>query len=281
MNDAVITKSLGELTGPILVFGGPYSNLQALTKLKGIALQKGISPTNIICTGDIIGYCAQPEETVRVVKEWGIHFIQGNVEENIIAGEDDCGCNFNERSRCDLFSQNWFPFAARSVSDQTRQWLATIPHRLRFRYAGKTIGVVHGSATNIAEFVFKSTPWEVKAQTFKAMGAEVILAGHSGLPFADSTNGKHWINAGVIGMPANDGTPRVWYLLLDDSTGELTFAFKSFNYDNRQANQLMVEKGLPSSYAQTLLTGIWDNCEILPEAEKQLQGIEIGNEALS
>jgi hypothetical protein len=82
-------------------------------------------------------------------------------------------------------------------------------------------------------------------------------------------------------MPANDGTPRVWYLLLDDSTGELTFAFKSFNYDNRQANQLMVEKGLPSSYAQTLLTGIWDNCEILPEAEKQLQGIEIGNEALS
>jgi hypothetical protein len=35
---------------------------------------------------------------------------------------------------------------------------------------------------------------------------------------------------------------------------------------------LMLEKGLPASYAKTLLTGIWDNCEILPEKETRNQG---------
>ena len=34
----------------------------------------------------------------------------------------------------------------------------------------------------------------------------------------------------------------------------------------------MQANGLPDSYAHTLLTGIWDNCEILPAAEKALQG---------
>lgn len=276
MNNNAITYSLGNLTGKLLVFGGPYSNLQALTQLQTLAGELGILPSNIICTGDIIGYCAQPEETAQLVKDWGIHSIQGNVEENIISGEDDCGCNFSEGSRCDMFSRNWFPFAARSVSEATRLWLSTLPNHLQFTYAGKSVAVVHGSASNISDFVFKSTPWEVKELTFQAKKADVVLAGHAGLPFADQQGSKHWLNAGVIGMPANDGTPRVWYLILDDTDGAFSYSFESFTYDNTRANQLMVAHGLPGSYAKTLLTGIWDNCEILPDAEKQLQGIEIG-----
>ncbi len=122
----------------------------------------------------------------------------------------------------------------------------------------------------------------MKETTFAATGADVILAGHAGLPFAevrlsdrrvsDGGDGQYWLNAGVIGMPANDGTPRVWYLLLDDTDGLFTYTFHAFTYDNHRAHQLMVANQLPDSYAQTLLTGIWDNCEILPAAEQALQG---------
>lgn len=103
----------------------------------------------------------------------------------------------------------------------------------------------------------------------------MILAGHAGLPFADLREKYSWLNAGVIGMPANDGTPRTWYLLLDDTGGKLSYSLKSFTYDNTLANRLMLEKGLPDAYANTLLTGIWDNCEILPEAEKRMQGVAL------
>ena len=37
----------------------------------------------------------------------------------------------------------------------------------------------------------------------------------------------------------------------------------------------MMKNGLPQEYAKTILTGIWDNTEILPKAESELQGIEI------
>ncbi|KAA9327262.1 metallophosphoesterase family protein [Hymenobacter busanensis] len=270
--DSPIPKNLGPRSGRLLVFGGPYSNLQALETLKDIADQLQIPAGNIICTGDIVGYCAQPEAAVQFVKEWGVHAIQGNVEQNIIRGEDDCGCNFAEGSRCDLLSRAWFPYAVRNLSAGSVAWLATLPLQLSLRYAGKAVAVLHGAATGIADFVFASTPWPVKETSFAATGAEVILAGHAGLPFADARAGLCWLNAGVIGMPANDGTPRVWYLLLDDTHGQLTYTFHAFTYDNGKAQQLMRANGLPVSYAQTLLTGIWDNCEILPEAEKALQG---------
>lgn len=267
-----LPKDLGTLSGRLLVFGGPYSNLQALETLQGIAHQLQIPAGNIICTGDIVGYCAQPEAAVRLVQAWGVHAIQGNVEQNIVRGSDDCGCNFAEGSRCDLFSRAWFPYAVRSLSAGSVAWLSTLPLQLSFRYAGKAVAVLHGAATGIADFVFASTPWPVKATSFAATGANVILAGHAGLPFADERAGQCWLNAGVIGMPANDGTPRVWYLLLDDSQGQLAYTFHAFTYDNGRAQQLMRSNGLPDSYAHTLLTGIWDNCEILPEAEKALQG---------
>jgi hypothetical protein len=94
------------------------------------------------------------------------------------------------------------------------------------------------------------------------------------LPFNDIQNNQYWLNSGVIGMPANDGTRRVWYMILDDANG-FSFEHRFFEYDAEEANHLMVKNNLPSQYAKTLLTGLWDNCEILPETETSVQGKEL------
>lgn len=195
--------------GKILVFGGVYSNLQALEAMQQVAENQGIAPGNIICTGDIVGYCAQPSECLDVIEEWGIHAIQGNVEENLLSGNDDCGCNFTEGGRCDMFSRQWFPFAVSKMTERNLAYLKTLPQTLDFQYLNKKIKVLHGSINHISEFVFKSTDWQIKADSFEKTKADVILAGHCGLPFVDEKDGKTWLNAGVIGMPANDAQTSV------------------------------------------------------------------------
>ncbi len=259
--------------GRILVFGGVYSNLQALERLMEIAVAEQIPAVNIICTGDIVGYCAQPEECLQRIRDWGIHCILGNVEIQLRDREEDCGCNFDDGSRCDLFSRQWYPFAKANVSEASVEWLQQMPDHLTFDYAGKRCTVVHGTVFKTAGYIFHSTDWSEKETNLAKAESEVILAGHCGLPFNDVQNGKYWLNAGVIGMPANDGTPRVWYMILDDAGPELTFEHCAFDYDYQQAHQLMKQHHLPPQYAQTLLTGIWDNCEILPETETAQQGI--------
>lgn len=265
-------KSLGSLKGPILVFGGVYSNLQALDAIQNLAFADGIPPENIICTGDIVAYCAQPQECIDLIKKWRIHCIAGNVEINLVNDVDDCGCNFEEDSRCDTFSRQWYPYLKSQLNQEDIDWLATIPPFISLAYADKKMAVLHGSFFNTSEFVFKSTDWEVKKKNFDDLKADVIIAGHCGIPFSDENDKKLWLNAGVIGMPANDGTPKVWYALLDDKNEEFSYQICQLDYDFETAAQLMEGKPLPQTYRETLKTGIWDNCEILPEEEASMQG---------
>ncbi len=268
-----LTKNIGALTDKILAFGGVYSNLQALEKMQAIADKLAIPPSNIICTGDVVGYCAQPEESIQVLMDWGIHCIAGNVELQLREGAEDCGCDFNKGSRCDVFSRQWYPFSKAQVSASSVEWMNGLPDFIQFQYGTNKAMVVHGSYHETAEYLFKSTPWEVKARNFQDTQSTIILAGHCGLPFNDSHKGKFWLNPGVIGMPANDGTMRVWYMLLYLSADQhVIFEHCTFEYDYLKAASLMEEQHLPHAYAQTLKTGLWDNCEILPDEETAMQG---------
>ncbi|MGO4913233.1 metallophosphoesterase family protein [Leeuwenhoekiella sp. W20_SRS_FM14] len=267
--------NLGSLSGKALLFGGVYSNLQALEKLKQIAESQNIPPENCICTGDIVGYCAQPEEVVQLFKIWGAHSILGNVEIQLRDGAEDCGCDFRKGSRCDGFSQMWFPYAQSKLSKNSLDYIATLPNHIDFHFAGKDITVVHGDFFNVSEFVYKSTDWKLKQANFETTQADVIIAGHCGLPFHHENEDKLWLNPGVIGMPANDGTPNVWYATLEEQNGELRFSHHTMDYNYKLANAKMQNDFLPQEYARTLITGIWDNTEILPPYESGLQGFGI------
>lgn len=266
---------LGQYTGKVLLFGGVYSNFQALEKLIAIAQKEGISPQNCFGTGDIVGYCAEPEETVQLYRAWGAHSIAGNVEIQLSEGAEECGCHFAEGSRCDGFSKFWYPFAQEKLSKDSVNWMRKLPHNITFAFAGKKICLVHGAFDTISEFIFKSSPDYIKRLNFEKTGADVIVGGHSGIPFHQELNGKLWLNPGVIGMPANDGTPRVWYMILKDMDGTLFFEHHGLEYDNQKTYELMLKNELPGEYANTLVSGIWDNMEILPEREKQSQGIPL------
>lgn len=266
---------IGTLKGPVLIFGGVYSNFQALERLMEIAKAKKIPSSNIICTGDIVAYCANPEACLQAIRTWGIHCISGNVELQLVNNEDDCGCNFEESTPCDLFSKNWYPFAKSAISAESLEWLETLPEFIQFKYAQKECFVLHGAYENTSEFIFKSSPWATKGKQFEQLNVDVILAGHCGIPFYDNHQDKHWLNAGVIGMPANDGATAVWYLELSDQQGFFDFDFHNFEYEHLKTAQLMEENGLPKAYAHTLRTGIWDNCDILPTIESKQQGLPL------
>ncbi len=267
------TKSIGNLDGKVLLFGGVYSNLQSLEKMMTIAKNENIPSHNIICTGDIVAYCAQPEEVVQTVIDWNIHSIAGNVEIQLREGLEDCGCDFRDGSRCDIFSRQWYPFAQSQLSDSSIKWMNDLTDFIEFDYAEKKCFVVHGSYFETSGYIFHSTDWEEKSKNFEATQADVIIGGHCGLPFSQKNQNKLWLNPGVIGMPANDGTPRVWYMILDlDEQDEISYTHLPYQYDHTKAADLMAENKLTPAYEKTLRTGIWDNCEILPKSETNLQG---------
>ena len=65
---------------PLLVFGGPYYNLQATIAMRVEAERLGIPACNVVCTGDVVAYAAAPEQTVQLIRDWGIAVVAGNCE---------------------------------------------------------------------------------------------------------------------------------------------------------------------------------------------------------
>ena len=47
---------LGTLRGDVLLFGGPYGNLQATEALLAAASRLAIPAGNLVCTGDLVAY---------------------------------------------------------------------------------------------------------------------------------------------------------------------------------------------------------------------------------
>lgn len=254
------------MTGPLLVFGGPYSNLEATEAILEEARRRGIAPGNIVCTGDLVAYCADPQGVIDLLRSSGIRIVMGNCEESLADRAADCGCGFAEDSACAALSIQWYPYADRNIDTESRLWLGSLPRQLEFEIGSRRLAVIHGSVTSINRFVFASCN-EAIEEELAISGCDGVIAGHCGLPFTRVHCDRLWHNAGVVGMPANDGTPRVWFSVLTQIDDGIVVEHHALDYDHAAAATKMRRRGLPEGYAAALETGLWPSCDILPPAE--------------
>ena len=267
------TLDLGRLQGPLMIFGGPYGNLQATQALRREAERLGIGPDQIICNGDLVAYCAEPQQTVDYLRRWGVVMMQGNCEQSLADGSLDCGCGFEQGSTCSLLSQQWYRFCMEQTLQSTRSWMGSLPEQIRFELAGRTCQVIHGGLSRNNRFLFSDTDEQAFAEELSLTDAELIIGGHCGIPFGRALSGRHWLNSGVIGMPANDGSRDGWYLLLETTDeGGLKACWHRLAYEAEQAAQQMRLHGLDNGYAKALLSGVWPSNDVLPTPLKALQG---------
>ena len=259
---------------PVLFFGGSYSNLEATQAVLAEATRRGIPPERVVCTGDVAAYCADAKGCVRLLRDAGIHVVMGNCEEQLAAAAADCGCGFAPGSACDRASATWFSHAGAQLDQDDRDWMASLPRRLDVTIAGLRLAVVHGSLSEISRFVFASTPGRVKLHDIAQAGTDGIIGGHCGLPFTQAVEGRLWHNPGVAGMPANDGTARVWYSVLAPGLypRSLRIEHACLSYDHPSTARKMREAGLPPEYADALSSGLWPSCDVLPAAEAKATG---------
>ena len=253
-------RDFGRMDGPVVLFGGPYSNFQAMEALAAI-----LDGRNAICSGDIVAYCAEPNETTRLFLDLGLPGIAGNCEMQLLAGAKDCGCGFESGSTCDLLSSGWWPFLAREMDGELVWSLGELPEIGSFVHEEKRYAVIHGGATSANRFLWPSSPDWAFAEEISlledAIGAiDGVVAGHSGIAFQRNVNGYHWINAGAIGLPPNDGRCETRYAVLDG--GEV--AFHRLRYDHRTAIERMRAAGLSQGYEKTLGSGLWPSEDVLP-----------------
>jgi predicted phosphodiesterase len=254
-------KDLGVIDAPVVLFGGPYSNLQATQALIAAA-----GARRLVCTGDMVAYCADGNAVVEALGEAGADVVAGNCEKQLAVGADECGCGFGADSTCSLLARGWYAHAMATVSAASRAAMAACPDLAMFDHQGARVAVIHGGVTDVSAFLWPVSEdaafmREIAALEAIAGPVDVIVAGHSGIAFERQIGAHRWINAGAIGMPENDGSAQTRYVVLD---GEARV--ERLSYDHTGAQDAMVRAGLTQGYHEALATGYWPSEDVLPMA---------------
>jgi len=254
----------------VAVFGGVYNNRYALEALLEDATARGAEA--IYCLGDLGGFGPGPEEIRPLLEQGEVRTIQGNYEESLASGRDDCNCGYTD-PRDNHFAEVSYNYTADNCSPEFKSWMGELPMRRRIRVGERELLLAHGSPRQVNEFLFASTtPAAFLEVVLDRERCDGFLCTHTGLPWQRLLpSGRDVVNVGVIGRPANDGRTHVWYSLLEEREGGLAVESVPLPYDHESLADHMRREELPEEFVETILTGWWTTClEILPAKERAL-----------
>ena len=165
----------------------------------------------VICAGDIVGLGPHPTEVVRLLVEHKVEAILGNVDRKVLALSEAPKKLEKRLAKKPHGSSAW---AARALGNAERSWLAGLRKELRIRVGGVDVWVVHGSPLSDTDYLFPSITAPALAPRLGEARPQVLVCGHSHIPFTKSVGGVRVVNCGSVGRPV-DGDPRGAFALCD------------------------------------------------------------------
>jgi predicted phosphodiesterase len=252
----------------IAVFGGIYSNWLALTAALDDARRRGVD--TCYCLGDLGAFGPDPDRIFPLLQEAKVACIQGNYDNSIGNNLADCQCGYTD-PRDNHFARISYAYTFSHTSPANRAWMRELPTQRRVRLGPYNILMCHGSPRRMNEFLWESTtPTHFLEYLADQHQADVILTTHTGIKWHRSLSGdRHFVNAGVLGRPENDGRTNVWYALLE-ARPHFRVEFIPVDYDHQRLARAMRDERLPEEFVETILTGWWTTClEVLPAKERR------------
>lgn len=252
----------------LAAFGGVYSNHLALREVLRDAQYTGADLT--WCLGDLGGFGPHPDRSAEILRERGVPMLRGNYDDSIGHARADCACGYTD-PRDRHFAQMSYDYTLARTSDGHRAWMRSLPAQARLELAGRRLLLCHGSPRHVNEFLWESACSDAFLEWLcNSHDADVLLCSHTGIPWHRALpSGRHVVNVGAIGRPANDGRTEVWYAMLGFDR-DLTVTFRPVEYDHRMLEREMTSEGLPGEFIETIRTGWWTTClENMPVQERR------------
>ena len=139
------------------------------------------------------------------------------------------------------------------MTPENKEYLRSLLPSIRFEEGGKRFLLVHGSPRKMNEYVYEDRPVANLERIAKSAEADVLVFGHTHLPYTKEVAGVLLMNDGSVGKP-KDGDVRAGYALIDVD-GDVKVQFRRVEYDVAAAAAAVRESGLPDHFAALLETG--------------------------
>lgn len=225
----------------VAILSDIHSNIHALDAVLEDLDRQNID--RILCTGDIVGYCAFPDEVVKRLGERNVGCVKGNHDAAATGGSMD---GFN------TYARSGVEYSRARLSPANTEFLRRLPENLKERVGERTVSLYHGSpADPLFEYVFPDELADREKEFASYDRSDVVAMGHTHLPTV-YRGAQVYLNPGSVGQP-RDRDPRAAYAVLDASG--LEAEIRRVPYDVEAAAQAIIANGLPRYLAERLFYG--------------------------
>jgi putative phosphoesterase len=234
----------------IAVLSDIHANRHALdATLADVQAQR---PELVYCLGDLVGYAAFPNEVTERIRSEGFPTVMGNYDDGVGFDRAECGCAYKAPLDRELGQQS-LEWTKAHTAGGNKAFLRTLVPQIRVESDGRRILLVHGSPRRMNEYLFEDRALSSFQRLAQTSEADVVLFGHTHVPFTKEVNGVLFVNAGSVGKP-KDGNPRACYAILDFSR-DPAVTFRRVEYDVEAAAEAVRRSGLPATFARDLELG--------------------------
>lgn len=225
----------------VAFFSDIHGNLPALNAALNDAAVRGVE--RIFCAGDLTGYGPFPDEVCRTLAEKQITTIKGNYDSKVIAALHR-PVDLKERMKPGKWKILEWTF--RQIGVDTQRFLSSLPPFHRETLAGRfELLMVHGSPLSSEDTIYPSVTRCGLKKKLAGTRADILVCGHTHIPFARRVAGVLVVNSGSTGLPV-DGDPRPSYALLKIQPGRAPSArIVRFDYSRTGLIRAMERSTLP------------------------------------
>ena len=234
----------------IAVISDIHGNLEALRAVLADIEKREVDM--VYCAGDIVGYGPFPNEVIALLQEKSISSVMGNYDDTIGNSRLVCGCDYKDElsARIGALSVQW---TADNVTEANRQFLSRLPFEIDIATDNYSVKVVHGSPRRINEYLHRDLSTKEINRILVECTADILVCGHTHIPYERSVGNKLLVNAGSVGKPKH-GDPSASYCIIEihDITS-VNIMYVSYDYDITA--RAIIEKGLPEELAEIIRKG--------------------------
>ncbi|AGL03403.1 metallophosphoesterase family protein [Desulfoscipio gibsoniae] len=234
----------------IAVFSDIHGNKHAMDAV--LADIPGREPDLVVCLGDLVGYGAYPDAVVQAIRDNAIITVMGNYDDAIANRRMVCGCDYKDEKAMEagVKSISW---TMENTSEASKEFMLNLPDRISKEIEGRSVLFVHGSPRQLNEYLYEDIPAGDLLPMLQEADADVLVCGHTHLPYHRIVEGRHIINAGSAGKPKH-GDPRAVYVLINIGQ-DIQVDFVKVPYDYESAARAVEKAGLPGEFAAIIRTG--------------------------
>lgn len=231
----------------IAIISDVHSNLEALTSALETIDAKRVD--EIVCLGDTVGYGANPNECLSLVRSRCSLILQGN--------HDAAAVDLSVANQFTLNAQLSAIWTFGILPDGDKGFLRDLP---QMKQRGDLL-FSHASPYEPEEWHYVISEFDTR-EAFGAFAQKVCFIGHSHIPVVFSQQGKaaavepsgqFIVNVGSVGQP-RDGNPDLSFGIFD--TDLWSYENVRTGYDVDGAARKIRDAGLPRSLAERLYRGI-------------------------